>query len=148
MSLGVAVVRGRVRRYEVAEQSMAPALAAGDYLVAVKLVTPRRGDLVIYPLPGSPDFEVVKRVVGLPGETVEIANGQVHIDGQVLAEPWADGPTYPDGSWPLRTRQLFVLGDSRAFSTGDSRSLGPISLDAAGWRAVWRYWPAGRLGRP
>lgn len=145
--LGAGVLRDRVRRYEVAEQSMEPALTAGDYLVAVRRDTPRRGSLVIYPLPGSPDFEVIKRVVGLPGETVEIADGHVHADGEVLYEPWADGPTHPNGSWALGPRQLFVLGDSRALSAGDSRSLGPIGLDAAGWRAVWRYWPPRSFGR-
>jgi signal peptidase I len=145
--VAAASLRGRVRRYAVAEDSMRPLLRPGDYVVArhTKEV-PDRGSVVVFPHPGRDGFELVKRVVGLPGERVTIANGQVHVDGVVLAEPWADGITRPDGDWVLSMGELFVLGDRRPISTDDSRTLGPIAAASAGWRVVARYWPPGGVG--
>ncbi len=144
---GIAIARGRVRRYEIAEQSMHPALDAGDYVIAIRSDRiPVRGDIVIAGHPGDPEFDLVKRVVGLPGETVAIANGQVNIDGTPLAEPWAEGPTRPDGVWTLGTDELFLLGDQRAVSAADGRHTGPIGADAARWRVAVRYWPPQKIG--
>ncbi|MDJ0923023.1 MAG: signal peptidase I [Acidimicrobiia bacterium] len=143
-------LKGRWRRYEVRESSMEPGLAAGDYIIAAArqgdLV---RGELVILPHPEIAGFELVKRVVGLPGESIVLSNGYVHVDGIVLAEPWADGPTRPDGEWPLHAGEVFVLGDNRPASAADSRTIGPVEEDTIRWRVVARYWPpasAGRLG--
>ena len=93
-----------------------------------------------------PDRYLVKRAIGLPGEDLSIAGGQVAIDGAVLGEAWADGPTLPDGNWPIPTGSIFTLGDNRRFSSGDGRSSGPVPL-AGVRRAVWRYWPPGSFGR-
>ncbi|MFQ5948229.1 MAG: signal peptidase I [Acidimicrobiia bacterium] len=142
------VMRRRLTRFEIAEDSMAPVLRAGDFvLTARSRAIPGRGDLVVFPHPHRSDFDLVKRVVGLPGERVDIANAQVHIDGSVLAEPWADGPTLPDGSWELGDEELFLLGDNRAASIDDSRHLGPFPLEGIPWRVVFRYWPLYRVGR-
>lgn len=146
-ALGLAALRGRVRRYEIAEQSMLPALRPGDYVIATPRRVLERGDLVIFDYPDRVGFELVKRVVGLPGEVVTIENGQVHVDGGVLAERWADGPTLPAGRWPLRRDEVFVLGDNRAVSSGDSRTVGPIALDTVRWTVVARYWPLPNAGR-
>ena len=146
--LAIAAMRGRLRRYEIAEHSMQPAFDPGDYVIAqVRRGIPDRGDVVIFNHPKRPGFELVKRVVGLPGEDVAISNAQVHIDGSVLAEPWADGPTIGDGSWSLGDLEVFVLGDNRAHSAGDSRTVGPIPLGDVGWRVDFRYWPIGSVGR-
>ncbi len=102
---------------------------------------------MIFDHPREPGFELVKRVVGLPGESVTIANGQVHVDGEVLAEPWADGPARPDGEWSLAVDEIFVLGDARSRSTADSRELGPISVARGAWKVSMRYWPMGSIGR-
>ena len=102
---------------------------------------------MVIPDPLDPNRDLVKRVVGLSRERVTITNGQVHIDGRVLAEPWADGPTLPDGEWKLGTNEVFVLGDARARSTADSRLFGPIPASHAGWRIAARYWPLRALGR-
>ena len=127
---------------------MAPTLAEGDWTIAKRrMAQPARGAIIVFPHPERPDMELVKRVIGLPGERVSIANGQVHVDGAVLAEPWADGPTRPDGEWVLDPDQLFVLGDARANSTADSRTLGPIRANAALWQISARYWPPGSMGR-
>ncbi len=151
MAVGAyAAIRGRLRRYEIAERSMEPGLSPGDYIVAQALrAGPNRGDIVIFRHPGVPHMELVKRVVGLPGEHVVISRGQVHVNDAVLAEPWADGPTLPDEEWDLELDQVFVLGDNRALSGADSRTVGPISVGDVRWRVVARYWPlpsAGRIG--
>lgn len=146
--LGLAGTRGKLRRYEVAETSMKPALSPGDYLIAQAVSSPlHRGDIVVFPNPNDRTMELLKRVVGLPGETVTLSNGQVHIDGSVLAEVWADGPTRPDEEWELGPNQLFVLGDNRALSGSDSRRIGPIATEAIEWKITARYWPATSIGR-
>lgn len=146
--LAVAGLRGKLRRYEVAESSMEPQLSAGDFVIAQKGTGAiRRGDVVIAPHPEIPDFDLIKRVIGLPGETVTLDNGQVHIDGAVLAEPWADGPVRPDGEWRLNGGQTFVLGDNRPVSAADSRTIGPVEARTIEWKVVVRYWPLPSIGR-
>ena len=98
--------------------------------------------------PDRDGFFLVKRVVGIGGEVVDISGGQVHVDGRPLAEPWADGPTTGEGHWELGPGEAFVLGDARAASADDSRILGPIPAERLQWRAAMRYWPPLRAGRP
>ena len=122
--------------------------ADGDYVVAVALRRiPQRGAIVVFSHPGTARFDLVKRVIGLPGELVVLREGRVDIDGATLAEPWATAPTHPDGEWRLGADQIFVLGDNRGASVADSRSLGPVGLAAATWQVVARYWPPARIGR-
>lgn len=148
LGLGVAAMRGRLRRYEIAESSMEPQLSTGDYVIAQRRSGElARGDIVIAPHPEIDGFDLVKRVVGLPGETITLSNGQVHIDGAVLAEPWADGPVRPDGEWTLDANHVFILGDNRPTSSADSRTIGPVDIHTIGWRVVARYWPPSSIGR-
>lgn len=143
---GAAVTRS-LRRYEIAEGSMAPALRSGDYVLAVRQRRPQRGHVVIFEHPARPEFELVKRIVGIPRDRIAVAAGQVHVGDRPLAEPWADGPTLPDGSWNLGSDEVFVLGDQRAISRDDSRGLGPLSVRRVRWRVLLRYWPLSRVGR-
>ena len=144
----VAAIAGRsFRRLAIAEHSMEPALAAGDFVLARTVHRPKRGDIVTFRHPLRPDMLLVKRVVGLPGERVTIHNGQVHVDEAVLPERWADGPTRPDAEWHLDMSQVIVLSDNRAATIADSRSLGPIPIADLEHRALLRYWPAGSVGR-
>ena len=146
--LGIAGLRGRLRRYEIVEASMEPQLYSGDYIIAqIVKDALSRGDIVIVPHPEVGGFELAKRVVGLPGELVALRNGQVHIGGAVLAEPWADGPVRPDSEWQLGNDEIFVLGDNRQASAADSRTIGPIDTKGVIWKAAARYWPLGRIGR-
>ncbi|MCP4307349.1 MAG: signal peptidase I [bacterium] len=139
-------LHGKLRRYEIAESSMQPSLQPGDYVIAqARTGTVERGHVVI--IARRDGLELVKRVVGLPLETVTISNGQVNLNGALLAEPWADGPTRPDGEWQTGTNEIFVLGDNRALSISDSRVIGPVPLDKAAWRVVARYWPPAGVGR-
>jgi signal peptidase I len=146
--LGYAGLRGKLRRYEIVESSMEPHLRPGDYVVAQhRTGVLERGDIVIFDHPDAPGYELTKRVVGLPGEEIVISNGQVHVDGAVLAESWADGVTLPDSEWSLGGDVVFVLGDNRAASSADSRTIGPVQTTAIRWRVVARYWPAAAVGR-
>ena len=139
--VAISQTRSRLRRYAIAEHSMQPALGAGDWVLARRATAPlQRGDIVVFEHPGRPSFELVKRVVGLPGEQVVVAAGKVRVDGKPV-DPWAAGPTVPDGSWRLGPNEVFVLGDNRAFSSGDSRALGAIPAASIGWVIWCRYRP-------
>lgn len=147
VAAGIVGLSGRWRRYEIAESSMEPELSAGDYLIAEAIDNGiQRGDIVVVPHPEIGGFELIKRVIGLPGEFINLSNGYVHIDGIALAEPWAKGPTRPDGDWALGPTEVFVLGDNRPISAADSRTIGPVEASTIHWRAAARYWPPRRAG--
>ncbi len=139
--------RARFRRFEVTDHSMAPLLSPGDYLLT-RLIRPdrqpRRGDVVVF---RSGDRYFVKRVIGLPAETVSIEGGLLLIDGVPLGEPWWTAATRPDGVWRVPPDSWFVLGDNRPHSAGDSRQGGPIDRDALHSVVVARYWPLRTIGR-
>lgn len=138
----------KLTRFEIADESMLPTLRPGDYVVAARSSgRPRRGDIVIFSRPGRGAFHLVKRIVGLPGEVVEIKGGRVGVDDAVLAEPWARGVTLGEGRWRLGSDEVFVLSDNRACVTTDGRTLGPLALGGVRWRVAWRYWPAATAGR-
>ena len=128
--------------------SMAPALYEGDFVVAMRYVTPKRGDIVaLY----SNDRILVKRVIALSGEQVDIdGEGKVYIDGSLLEEPYLKGAYGGNGiSFSLQVPEgkLFVLGDHRAISV-DSRSpaVGCMGEEQVIGKAFLRIWPLGRAG--
>jgi signal peptidase I len=117
-----------------------------DQQVMVEKVTyrflhgPRRGDVVTFELP-SEDGALIKRVVALPGETVEVRNGRVLINGQSLEEPWTTqfgGPSYPPTVVP--PLHIFVLGDNRPNSR-DSRYFGLVPIEQVTGHAWFVCWP-------
>jgi signal peptidase I len=107
-----------------------------------------RGDVVVfwYPLDRSKSF--IKRVVGLPGETIQIRAGDVYIDGQKLSDQYVP-PSYLDGSnyGPLKipSDEYFVMGDHRD-SSNDSRVFGPVPRSLIYGKAVFAYWPMDHIG--
>jgi len=136
----IAVTQRLLRRYAIAEHSMQPSLNPGDWVLADRVTgSLRRGDIVVFGHPQRPELDLIKRVIGLPGESITIIAGTVRIDGRG-ADQWAAGSTLPDGSWQLGPSEVFVLGDNRALS-GDSRALGPIPVAAIGWKVWCRYRP-------
>jgi signal peptidase I len=149
VAAAVAVVgHGLFRRFAVVEDSMRPLIEPGDWIIGRRRArSPERGDIVVFEHPGVSGRNLVKRVVALSGERVDIANGYVHTDGVVLAEPWAEGATGPDGTWWVPPGHVWVLGDNRSVSAGDSRQLGPIPVTSLSWKILARYWPAARAGR-
>jgi signal peptidase I len=145
--LAAAALRGVLRRFEIKESSMAPALESGDWVMARRrTATPTRGDIVVFDDPVGTGMNLVKRVIGEPGEHVGIENGRVTIDNAVLADRWADGVTAPDGEWDVPDDHIWVLGDNRRSSRSDSRLYGPIPIEIAKWQVVARYWPSVRTG--
>jgi signal peptidase I len=149
--------------YQVHQTSMEHSLEPGQYVLVDKL-TPRwdgyqRGDIVVLHPPAGwedgSDTPFIKRVIGLPGDLVEIrADGRVYVNGTVLDETYTfrDGadqqePTTPLGSqssWTLGPDELFVMGDHREASA-DSRAFGPVKIPAVVGRAFLRYWPASTI---
>jgi signal peptidase I len=134
-------------------QSMEPNLHSEQRLVVEKLSynkwfnvrTPQRGDVVVIRVDGSPDL-LIKRVVGLPGDRVEVQHGQVLINGVVLDEPYVVGPTVGQyGPVDVPPLNVFVLGDNRNFSN-DSRSFGSVPLENVVGRAWFSYWPPDSWG--
>jgi signal peptidase I len=144
--------------FEVRMTSMQHTLEDGDYVLIDKL-TPRfdgykLGDVVVFEPPtgfaGGTPF--IKRVIGLPGDTVEIrSDARVYVNGTALDEPYvfnssgAAGTTSEPAAWTVRSGQLFVLGDHRDKSD-DSRVFGPIAQGSVVGRAFFRYWPLDHLG--
>jgi signal peptidase I len=137
-----ALLRWRPFRVEVQGPSMAPTLQAGDFVVAVRPRRLHRGDLAVLRHP-THGFEMVKRIVGLPGERIRTDGRTVWVNGHPLAEPHARG-WGPPGEWALGPGEYLVLGDDRRLST-DGRSFGAVDRGALVGRAVLRYWPRPRL---
>jgi signal peptidase I len=128
--------------------SMEPNLYRGYRVMTEKvsyhLHAPRRGDVVVVERPDGEE-SLIKRVVALPGETVEVCGGHTLVDGQPIEEPWVThfgGRAYPPTIIP--PGHVFVLGDNRAVSH-DSRAIGPVSVESIRGHAWLIYWPLGEL---
>jgi signal peptidase I len=135
---------------QVHGQSMEPTLHSDQRLVVEKvsyrLHGPRRGDIVVLKSPQQSSELLIKRVIGLPGETVEIRQGRVYINGQELDEPYLERPV--GGNWGpiiVSPLQVFVLGDNRSFSN-DSRAFGMVPIENIVGRAWVSYWPLDEVG--
>jgi signal peptidase I len=147
--LVVAARRARLEPLLVRGNSMRPTLEPGQR-IAVGSVrrTPRRGEVVLL---RRPEREMVKRVVGLPGEHVRLVDGRLEIDGRPVAEPYAVGRPARQGVVELDVGlggdELVVLGDSRSHST-DSRAFGPVRLQDVIGIVRFAYWPPRRVVEP
>ena len=163
------VIQGSIRNFRVDGSSMRPTLEGGQYLLVNKLVyltidterisrmipfwnvdesnahfaihPPKRGEVIVFRFPGDPSKDFVKRVIGLPGEEVELQNGTVYIDGIPLEEPYlterdaADEPPVLVGE-----KEYFVLGDNRR-SSRDSRTWGGVPEENVVGKVWIVYWP-------
>lgn len=124
--------------------SMQPNLYAGFRVMTEKisyyLHEPQRGDIVVVERPEN-EGNLIKRVLGLPGETLEVRQGHTYIDGEPIDEPWV---TYFGGrdQTPIQipSDSVFIMGDNRPVSR-DSREIGPIAIDSIIGRAWFVYWP-------
>lgn len=109
---------------------------------------PQRGDIVVFHLSTYPQREFIKRVIGLPGETVELRDGQVYINGRLWLEPYVsetcEPVICPNSIWQIGDDEYFVMGDNRNHSQ-DSRSYGTIPQTAIVGKAILRYWPFSEL---
>ena len=168
------VIQGVMRNYKVEGASMRPTLEGGQYLLLNKLVyfkldmqrfskiipfweqetpsdqflghPPERGDIIVFRFPGSgPPRDFVKRVIGLPGEEVELRNGLTYVDGARLEEPYLNSRDRSTMS-PARMgeAQYFVMGDNRR-NSDDSRAWGAVPEANILGKVSMVYWPFSRI---
>ena len=164
-----------IQNYKVEGPSMEPTLNQNEYLIVNKLVylrfdpaevfdalpfydggtdeagryvfhPPVRGEVVVFRSPRDQERDFVKRVIGLPGDTVEIVSGTVYVNGLQLIEPYLDRKDNTTMA-PVKVEPgtVFVLGDNRG-SSNDSRSWGPVPTENLIGRAWMRFWPLDHLG--
>jgi signal peptidase I len=160
--------------FYIPSESMVPTIQINDRVMVNKLSirfgTPDRFDVVVFTDPGAPEVresllervtrsileavgvsvraeDLIKRVIGLPGETITIENGRVHIDGVPLHEPYLQNGTHmPDfGPVTVGEDEVFLMGDNRDFSL-DSRAFGPVPISDVIGRAFMIIWPPSRIG--
>ena len=144
--LAINTVSARIR---VDGFSMEPTLDNGEFVIVNKLAyqfgQPKIGDVIVFRYPRNPQEEYIKRVIGLPGDDVVIANGQVSVNGQVLKEPYIASPPRYDSEWTVPENSLFVLGDNRNNSS-DSHNWGPVPMGNVIGKALFVYWPPAQWG--
>ncbi|MCE9646077.1 MAG: signal peptidase I [Chloroflexi bacterium] len=139
--LGINAISARVR---VDGFSMRPTLEDGEFVLVSKMSyrfgQVDRGDIIVFHFPMNPEEELIKRVIGLPGDHISVQAGVVSVNGQMINEPYiASTPTY-SGEWDVSDGQLFVLGDNRN-NSNDSKDWGLLPLDKVVGKAVVIYWP-------
>ncbi len=157
-----------VATYSIPSGSMEPTLQVGDRIVVDKLAYHLHGvgraDIVVFSTPpledcaGPPVADLVKRVMGLPGETISLTDGKVYIDGRFLPEPWlpasARNATYPGPAgqpyslhhaYRIPSGDVFMMGDNRTESC-DSRYWGPVRESTIVGKVDLRMWPLSRIG--
>jgi signal peptidase I len=142
------LVHSLVGRYRIDGSSMNPTLQDGEYLiinnVTYLLDEPKKGDIVVFRHPRN-ELNLIKRVIGVPGDQVEINSSTVWVNGEVQEEPYiADTPSY-SGSWEVPDGQYFVLGDNRNNSS-DSHSWGFLPQENMLGKALFVYWPPSDWG--
>jgi len=152
LALAMVIIVFFYQPVKVEGTSMAPLISDQERIFINKFVYRfepiGRGDVVVfwYPLDRSKSF--IKRVIGLPGESVEIRRGRVFVDGHLLDEPYVP-PEYADlgnyGPFRVPPGEYFVMGDHRA-SSNDSRIFGPVPDQFIYGKAVFAYWPMDHFG--
>jgi signal peptidase I len=152
----VAVALGILLRLFVYEsavvvgESMEPTLRSGEYLLACKRAcapnSPRRGDIVTFRAPGAGRAVAIKRIIGLPGDWVQVWGTYIMVNGKRLEEPYARGAA--GRAYPLifvPPGSIYVLGDNRDNSE-DSRIWGPVPIGSVRGTVVFAYYPLSRAG--
>ncbi|MGC2210502.1 MAG: signal peptidase I [Candidatus Korobacteraceae bacterium] len=133
--------------------SMMPGLADQERIFinkyAYRLGSIERGDVVVFRYPGDPSKNYIKRVVGMPGDRIEIVRGAVLVNGERLEEPYLPErfrDTRSMSEVTVAAGSYFMLGDHRNLSS-DSRDFGTVERDAIFGKAVFAYWPAEMAGK-
>lgn len=138
------VINALSARVRVDGSSMLPTLHNGEFVlvnrIAYRFEPPQRGDIVVFHYPPDPSQDLIKRVIGLPGEEVTIQDGVVRVNGEPLVEPYISEPPLYAGTWLVPEGHLFVLGDNRNDSS-DSHSWGMLPYENIVGKAVLIYWP-------
>ena len=148
-----------VQAFKIPSGSMRPTLMEGDKLFVNKYVyrfeKPHRGDIIVFKYPVDLKKDFIKRLIGLPGETIEIRDGKIHVDGRIQEDPSTLGKFYyynhepyggPGDKIQVPENTYYVLGDNSANST-DSRFWGFVPKKNVLGKAIFRWWPPQRIGR-
>ena len=137
--------------------SMDPTFETGDYIftskVTYKFRDYQRGDIIVFKSPKNPDIEYIKRIIGLPGDTVLVSDGDVYVNGKLIEEDyiaartvlWENGFTMNNVPFTVEEGTLYVMGDNRPRSS-DSREFGPIAFDSVIGQVFYRYLPPQKAG--
>ncbi len=142
-----------LQAFSIPSESMETELLIGDRVIVDKITLRfgdvERRDIVVFDRPESlpgPYDELIKRVIGLPGETIEGRDGRVFIDGIALDEPYLDPGVTISTFGPVDIPEgfVFMMGDNRNRSA-DSRVFGPVPIDDIVGQARFRYWPLDRI---
>ena len=147
-----------IQAFKIPSGSMRPTLMEGDKLFVNKYLyrfnSPQRGDIIVFKYPVDPKKDFIKRLVAFPGETVEIRDGKIYVNGKVLDDPASFGKFYyynhdpyggPSDKIQVPADSYYALGDNSANST-DSRFWGFIPKKNLLGKAVFRWWPPKRIG--
>jgi signal peptidase I len=132
--------------------SMIPTLEIGDRVLVNKFIyrftEPERGDIVVFTSVDNPDEDLIKRVVGVPGDEIAVRRGNLFLNGEPQKEPYTN-KKLPDRSFFARTTvpegHVFVMGDNRG-NSADSRVFGPLPKKNIEGEAFLRFWPPQRIG--
>ncbi|AZR73106.1 signal peptidase I [Anoxybacter fermentans] len=142
-----------VQSFVVQGHSMYPSLHDGERLFVNKFIyrftEPKRGDIIVFSPKGEPGKKYIKRVIGLPGDHIEITkDGSVIVNGQIIKEDYINEKArYGIGHYTVPEKHVFVLGDNRNHSS-DSRDIirvGYVSYKSISGKAFWVYWPLNRI---
>ncbi len=162
LSIFLVVYLFLLQPHQVNGQSMEPNFQSGEYVltdkISYKLGEPKRGDVVVFHAPEAAHCpqgtgcDFIKRVLGLPGETIEVRDNHIYVNSVVLEEPYIPDTFRTDAGQAtknkmiyLGTNEYFVCGDNRPYSS-DSRAWGPIQKSDIIGRAFFRYWPVEAVG--
>ncbi len=141
------VIHFTIQNYQVDGSSMESSLHNNEYVLVNKQAylfqPPARGDVIVFYWPVDTTKDLIKRVIGLPGDTIVTTSSTVQVDGVVLHEPYVKVPFNLEGRrWVVPANDYFVMGDNRQFSD-DSRDWGFVPKSYIIGKAVMIYWPLG-----
>jgi len=142
-----------VQPYVIPSGSMIPTIELQDRVIANKFIyrftEPERGDIVVLEDPTGSVDTLIKRVIALGGETVDLVGGEVVVDGVVLDEPYTHGlpsePMIQEMPYTVPEGHVWLMGDNRT-NSADSRVFGSVPLTEIKGRAIIRFWPPERIG--
>ncbi|MHB1016355.1 MAG: signal peptidase I [Coriobacteriia bacterium] len=142
-----------VQPYVIPTGSMIPTIELQDRVIANKFIyrftEPKRGDIVVLDDPTGSVDTLIKRVIAVGGETVDLVDGAVVVDGVVLDEPYTHGlpsqPMVQQMPYTVPEGYVWLMGDYRT-NSADSRVFGAVPLSEVRGRAIFRFWPADRIG--
>ena len=138
------VINAVSARVRVDGLSMLPTLQDGEFVLvnrlAYRIGEPARGDIVVFRSTTNFDLDLIKRIIGVPGDDVRVADGRVIVNGLALSEPYINAEPRYSGDWGVPQGYLFVLGDNRNDSS-DSHAWGLLPIQNVIGKAILIYWP-------